>query len=379
MKVIFKIAIFTSFLFAFIACSNDGEVRQLNVSAVKALYEPSNGREIVLQASASATLFFSWEPAVAEDGGMVMYEIAFDKTSGDFSTPVFMIASDKNGSVSSATLTHKQLNQIAALSGVESAQKGTLKWTVFSSKGFNPVKAEKEQTITVTRLPGLADIPDKLYVTGEASEGGADLSKAHKMKTVADGEYEVYTKLAGGKQFYFVADTKGTPKRFSTANGKILTDGTSTVTTEGVYRITMDFTTGACTYTLITRIGFFFCPSNAILFDLPYVGNGVFQAKDKTVTFKQESWGRDERYKFRMFEKGNAGADAERQVEWVTLNQTDSRPTASSPATYYYLRLLSSLSQWDNKWKLMGDFDDVPATYTILLQADLPYTHSINK
>ena len=59
----------------------------------------------------------------------------------------------------------------------------------------------------------------------------------------------------------------------------------------------------------------------------------------------------------------------------------DSRPTASSPESYYYMQLLTgaNVTQWDNKWKLMGDFDGVPATYTIYLTADQPYTHSIVK
>jgi len=268
--------------------------------------------------------------------------------------------------------------------GIGPSASGAFKWTVFSTKGLQTMKAEKENAITITRLAGFddEDIPIDVFVTGEASEGGTDLAKAHKMKAVAGGEFEVYTKLSGGKQFYFVNDTKGTPKRYSTANGLVLKEGTSTVPADGIYRITIDFTTGACTYTLVTRIGFFFSPSNAILFDLPYIGNGVFQAKNQKVTFKQESWGRDERYKFRMFVKENAGADAEKQFEWATLNQTDSRPTAVSPPSYYYLRLITNqalITQWDNKWKLMADFDDVPATYTIYLQAAQPYTHSIAK
>ena len=377
-KVI-KIMMPVAFLFALAACSNDGEVRELNVSAVKAFYEPVNGKAIILQASASATVYFAWEPAIAEDGGMVLYEIAFDRADGNFSDPVFITASDKIGSANSATLTHKQLNQIAALMGIDSEKQGTLKWTVFSSKGINQVKAEKEQTIVVTRLPGFADIPERVYITGDATETGADLSKSYVMKKVTDGEFEIYTQLTAGKTFKFVNTTTGTPAEYSLSGGKLLLGGTSTVSQTGVYKIYLDFNVGAYTSELVTRIGFYFSPDNTILFDLPYIGNGIFQAKDITVTFKQEGWGRDERYKFRMFVKANGGADSEKEVEWGTLNQTDSRPTASSPASYYYLRLITGLTQWDNKWKLMGDFDGVPATYTIYLQADQPYTHSIVK
>jgi hypothetical protein len=199
------------------------------------------------------------------------------------------------------------------------------------------------------------------------------------MKAVAGGEFEVYTQLAAGKSFFFTDAIKGTPRKFYTADGLVKEDGTTTVSQGGIYRITLDFNTGACTYTLVTSIGFYFCPDGKILFDLPYAGYGVFQAKNQTVTFKQESWGRDERYKFRMFLKENGGVSAETEWEWATLNQTDARPNAASPPSYYYLRLIPNLTPWDNKWKLMADFDDVPATYTIYLQADQPYTHSITK
>ena len=79
-----------------------------------------------------------------------------------------------------------------------------------------------------------------------------------------------------------------------------------------------------------------------------------------------------------MFVKENGGAGEEKEFEWGTLNQTDSRPTATSPASYYYIKLMNP-TQWDNKWKLMGDFDGNPGIYTIYLQADKPYTHSITK
>ena len=56
-------------------------------------------------------------------------------------------------------------------------------------------------------------------------------------------------------------------------------NGTTTVAKDGVYRITLDFNTGACTYTLVNKITFYFCPDGESLFELPYVGYGVFQAE----------------------------------------------------------------------------------------------------
>jgi hypothetical protein len=314
-----------------------------------------------------------------EDSGTAVYQIAFDKSDGDFSNPIYVTASDNNGYNNFVTISHKQMNKIAGMVGIKPSDTGTFKWTVFSSKGTKAVKAGQENTITITRLAGFADVPIDVYVTGEASEGGTDLSKAHKMKAVAGGEFEVYTKLTGGKPFSFTDGKSGSPRVFYTSDGSVKENGTTTVPSDGIYRVTLDFNTGACAYTLVTRVSFYFSPDGAILFDLPYEGYGIFRAKKQTVTFKQEGWGRDERYKFRMFVKENAGASPEKELEWGTLNQTDSRPIASSPESYYYIQLLTNVTQWDNKWKLMGDFDGVPADYTIYLQADQPYTHSITK
>jgi hypothetical protein len=349
------------------------------LSEVKTLIEPVAGKSVALEPAASAEIYFEWDYAGVKEGGTSVYRIAFDRTEGDFSSPVYVMSSDNSGFNNSVKVTHKQMNRIAGMAGIKASETGTLKWTVFSSKGTNIVKSAQENTLTVTRLAGFEDLPIDVYVTGEASEGGADLSKAHRMKAVAGGEFEVYTRLAAGKPFRFTDGITGSPKEFYTSDGLIKENGTSTVPADGIYRVTLDFNTGACTYTLVTRIMFYFCPEGALLFELPYEGYGIFRAKKQTVTFKQEGWGRDERYKFRMFVKENAGAGEEKELEWATLNSTDSRPVPTSPESYYYLRLLDTTSQWDDKWKLMGDFDDVPADYTIYLQADAPYTHSISK
>ncbi len=379
MKPIFsKLVVAAAVLFTLAACNDNMGDTDSRLDAPNGLIEPIDGKSLALEVSAASTAYFEWEYADVDKVGTLLYQVVFDKADGDFSNPVYKLYSDNNGLKNCATITHKLLNQIAAKAGIKSAETGVMKWTVIASKGLDTVKASTENRLTVTRLAGFDVIPVDVYVTGEASEGGADLGKAQKMKAVANGEFEIYTELAAGRTFHFVDATNGTPAEYSTSDGLVKEGGSSTVATDGVYRITLDFNTGAATYTLVTRVGFYFSPEGEILFDLPYVGGGVFRTK-ATVTFKQESWGRDERYKFRMFIKENGGTAAEREVEWGTMNQTDSRPTASSPESYYYVLWLENLTQWDNKWKLMGDFDGVEATYTLSLTADGAYTHSITK
>ena len=357
-------------------CSDNMGETDSYITDVKELIEPLDGKQLTLQPATSASEYFEWEHAVIVDGGPAIYQIAFDKIDGDFSDPLYVINSNNNGFANNVTLSHKQLNKIVGMAGVNPSATGTLKWTIFSSKGTKTLKSSVENNITITRLAGFPeeDILVDLFVTGEASEGGTDLSKAHKMKAVSGGEFEVYTYVKANKPFHFVDSKTGSPKSFSISDNIVKNAGQSTVDTDGIYKFTLDFNTGASTTTLITRVGFYFSPENKILFDLPYIGYGVFQATE-TVTFKQEGWGRDQRYKFRFFVKDD-GSSEEKEMEFGTLNQTDSSPDASTPASYYYIKIVN-LTQWDNKWKLKSEFDGKPAVYTLYLQADQPYTHSV--
>ncbi len=375
-RIIYHLSFLTSLLIILAGCTDNMGTPDNTLTDVKELVEPMNSKEVVLQPAATASEYFEWKHADISNGGPAIYQIAFDRADGDFSSPLYLAYSNNNGYSNNITVTHKQLNKIAGLTGTGPSETGTIKWTVFSVKGTELMKAAQENTIIVTRLAGFPeeDIPIDLFVSGEGSEGGTDLSKAHKMKAVSTGEFEIYTKLTGGSPYYFVDSKSGTPVRFSLSNGLVVNDGDATVPQDGIYRITLDFNTGAGTIVEVTSIGFFFSPDNQILFNLPYQGYGIFQATE-TVTFKQEGWGRDERYKFRMFLKEIGGTE-EMEVEWGTLNQTDSRPDPTSPDSYYYLRLMNP-TQWDNKWKLKGDFDGNPGVYTIYLLADEPYTHSI--
>ncbi|WP_423129186.1 SusE domain-containing protein [Gaoshiqia sp. Z1-71] len=369
-KIWIKLLVVSAFIFAFSACSDDGEVRDLEVTAVGSLYEPDNGKTITLQASASATLYFEWEPARAEDGGMVLYEVAFDHADGDFSDPLFITAADNNGGSNHATLTHKQLNKIAAMAGIESAQQGTLKWTVFSSKGVNPVKAEEERTLSLTRLSGLADIPDNLYITGTATENGDDLSKALVMKKLADGEFEIYTKLTQGETFKFVSARTGTPLEFSLSGEQIVVGGTSSVSKTGVYKYYLDFNIGSFTTKEVTKVSLFLNWSQMKI-ELPYKANGVWELTSHTITGLTGNDNTDDRYKFRM-------ESSEGETEWRAASN-DSKPTGNE--AYYYMVERVNVQQWtDNQiWKTPATDGWSDKTYDFMfsLNAGGSYTHNL--
>ncbi len=369
-KILIKLLTVASFIFAFIACSDDGEVRDLDVTAVRSLYEPDNGKTITLQASASATLYFEWEPARAEDSGMILYEVAFDEADGDFSEPLFVAAADNNGGSNHATFTHKQLNKIAALAGIESSQQGTLKWTVFSSKGISPMKAEEERTLSLTRLSGLADVPDNLYITGAATENGDDLSEALMMKKLADGEFEIYTRLTEGESFKFVSATSGTPLEFSLSGEQVVVGGTSSVSKTGVYKYYLDFNIGSFTSKEVTKVSLYLNWSQMKV-ELPYKGYGVWEVTNYTITGLSGGENTDDRYKFRM-------ESSEGETEWRAVNN-DSKPTGNE--AYYYMVEKTNVEQWTNNqiWKspATDGWSDKTYDITFSLNPEGPYTHNL--
>lgn len=372
--ILIKFTILFSIVLVLFGCEDEG-LRDTRVTAVKMFYEPSDAKLIVLQSSASASVYFEWEPAKAEDSGMLLYEVAFDIEGGDFSEPIYKMAADNNGGYNHATITHKQLNKIAGAAGVGSAETGKVIWTVFSSKGINDLKADEVRTLEITRLAGFADIPYDLFVTGAGSEGGTDLSEASIMKGTAPGEFEIYTKLTAGQAYYFTDSKAGMPRQFYTENGLVKEgSSTSTVANTGVYRIKIDFNVGSTVYTEVLDFRLFFSPTNSYLFSLDYTVNGIFKASSQPVTFKQEGWGRDERYKFTMTIRDSEGTES---LEWWgTLNSTDGSPSGNEE--YYYMTVTPE-SQWEDKWKFDGIMDMAIVDVTASFNAEMPYTHEIVK
>ena len=203
----------------------------------------------------------------------------------------------------------------------------------------------------ITRLVGFEEIPAQLYLTGSATEGGMDASKAVACASPEKDKFEVFTKLEGGKTYKLVDRAAEGAKVFYINGNKIMEgEGETTVEKTGVYRIEMDFSIASVTVREVSKMEFYFCPSGAATFELPYVGNGVFCGQDK-IEFKQEGWGRDQRYKFLM-----TYADGSIQY-WGTKNTTDSNPGAATPEDPYFYIMETPDNQWDQKWKLNDEFD----------------------
>ncbi|PUZ29933.1 SusE outer membrane protein [Chitinophaga costaii] len=363
-------------LLAFSSCKKDKKVSTV-VTPVSNFFAPQDSQYIKLQPTSAATVTFEWEQSLAADGGLVQYELLFDKDGGDFSKPVYSVASDNNGLYNKATVTHKDLNKIAALAGIESLGVGKLKWAVLATKGVNGQKSTITRTLIVERPAGFADIPTDVYLTGSATEAGDDLSKAIRLKALATGgEFEIYTSLKPGT-YHFVDKTTGTPNTFAIQGNQISSGNEITVsgTDTKVYRISLDFNNAAAKLTEIKSLGLWYCADNAIRFPLNYIGNGTWKLTNTEIDFVQESYGGEERYKFRLTTNDGTNDGTE---WWGSSNSDNQRPTDASPAAYFYLNIIASSDQWNYAFKFNGNVDKQHCDINVYFSPDKAnYTHEV--
>lgn len=341
----------------FVACKKTERDINLNLSEVTNLTAPADAKYIKLNPAANLTETFEWDQARAEDGSLVLYEVAFDQENGDFSKPFYTTVSNSRGVENKLTLTHGQLNQIAAQGGADFFQRKKFKWTVFASKGTNVKRSTVSRTVDLERPGGFATLPGSVFIVGTATEVGDNLSNALRMRQTAPGQFEIFTKLKAGT-YRFVDGTTGTPRTFYLFdNAGIPTIGVNGNTTftgpDKIMRIRLNFNDINGSYAEVKKMSFWYSNANAFWFDLDYKGNGFWQKDDFATTLQTVAWGLEERYKYRMvINEGGADKDV-----WLNSNFSDppgqdgQYPSAVAYRTIYFDQPNGN-NQWDWGWKL---------------------------
>lgn len=355
-------------IIAISACKKEGKPLDLSLTPVGTLASPADNVDVQLDPTSDASVSFKWDAGAAADGALVLYEVAFDKAGGDFSKPIYKVVSDGAGVQTQLTLTHKDLNKIANTAGIAASSTGKLIWTVITSKGTNAKAATVSRTIQLDRPAGFAENPTELYLTGSATEGGTDITKAIKLKMLEDGVFETYTSLKAGD--YILTDKAGDGgKKYYVENG-VIKEGSNPVTVSGAqktFRLNYDFTSATAKSMEIQSIGLFMSAYNAEIGTLNYTANGVFEAPNVAVEFYQFSWGRDERYKFIMHTAAG--------LEYVgSVNQNNDAP-AGKPASYFYLTPVTN-DQWNNTYKFDPSADKKHVKVDVMFTQDA-LTHKV--
>ncbi|SEO02401.1 SusE outer membrane protein [bacterium A37T11] len=369
-KNIISIASYFLIFVAFTGCSKDESFKEVDVTAVKTLYSPDDNKNVVLQTTGSASLYFEWEKAVAQDNGLVYYDVLFDKEDGDFSNPIYVVPAENKGTSTGANITHQVLNKIAGLAGIPTSQEGAIKWTIQSSRGLTKVLSAESRVIHITRLNSI-EPPSVLYLTGEGTEGGADLTQALPVKALTGGsKFEIYTKLLAGKTYKFV-DSKTTVSRtFSVdAGGPSFKENETgaTVAKDGIYRISLDFIASSVSVEEITKLDFFMCTAQQRV-TLNYQGKGIWQVNDIVPDFKTGF--SDDRYYFLM----TIGGSEQKVGSSVKNNQ----PPTTNTGSFFYLNFHpEDKDQWNYSFKFPNR-NVQKCSFTVKFSSEIEnYTHIV--
>lgn len=345
------------------SCKKDSHELNTNVSPVSSLTAPNDQATFNLKAG-GGNIQFQWAGATSTNP--VLYEVVFDKSTGDFSHPIYKVLSDGKGVQNQATISQDTLNQVAAAAGIAPLSSGTLKWSVIVSLAYNAKLSSQSRTISVTRPIVL---PTTLYITGSATEGGTDISKALAMKQATVGVFEIYTSLQPGT-YQLMDKADGTGNKYYIDGQGNLQLGNSTTTisaAKAAYRITANLNTLSTNVVSISAIGLYMSAYNTEIGSLSYIGNGTWENPKIPVTFYQFSWGRDQRYKFILH---TSAGD-----EWWGSTNANNVDPAGQAAAYFYLVPVTN-DQWSNTYKFPAAADTHNVKADVYFQASGPYTHT---
>jgi len=248
-------------LFGVWACEENDNLEpignwELSAPAIKG---PADNAAIILNEDAKTeAIRFEWGAAVSSKNYQVRYTFVLDSASNaDFKTPILTMASDNAGKGLFVAPTAAQIDQALAAAGYEANTEVALKWAVIA-KSLD-VESVSAQNISIKRFETEA-FPTQLFVSGTATEKGADLSQAIAMKALKNAEgnltnvYELYTGLTSGGTLMFYSAQSSQGMTYGDASGQLATNGAAiTAPGTGQYRITVDFNTNTYTFLKIDK------------------------------------------------------------------------------------------------------------------------------
>jgi hypothetical protein len=272
-------------------CKDEMEYSNSGVASTT-LIAPDADTQMDLFNVATAKMDFEWSTTSAN--GAVYYQLAFYDAS---KKEIYRVVPD--GIQTTVAVSHSSLNEIAHMAGIVSRTSGDIYWGVITVKGTLEATSELRK-LTLSSYTAFDEFPVSLYLTGAASEGGADVTTAPKFRETGEGVYEIYTWLTAGEGYYFTnRNTPGSSRNFTVTDDFLVeADGTPatpiTVATDGVYLITLNFTTAKMTSVAITNVRYFYPATNTYTL-MNYDGYGKWSLHVALSNFTSSTY---QRYKF---------------------------------------------------------------------------------
>ena len=330
----------------------------------------SSPSSVTLDVTSSSTVQLAWT-----DGGIVLYEVLFDKAGGNFSEPLTVMPSDL-GAGQTLTLTHAALNTIARKAGVAPNQTGSFIWTVRGSKGGVSKTYDGYETLSVTRGEGIDNMPERLFVAGSAAK-----EAGQEFRVVEEGLYSIVTRLGAGSLRF--TSEKGGGLVFHASEAGKLVEGegdydVAEAPATGLARITVNFNTLSLKIESVEAQLHAAWEATGVDFAvLEYEGDGVFSGEGEAVFYGPgrdgtPSWCSwvEERYSFLVEIDGV-------QKRWGSSFGGNSF-TPDGTDSFYYIYEFDKVD-WDALWKMDHALDLKNVRVTVWTNKDNQFTHMVEE
>ncbi len=335
----------------------------------------SSPSSVTLDVTSSSTVQLAWTGGGAADGGIVLYEVLFDKAGGNFSEPLTVMPSDL-GAGQTLTLTHAALNTIARKAGVAPNQTGSFIWTVRGSKGGVSKTYDGYETLSVTRGEGIDNMPERLFVAGSAAK-----EAGQEFRVVEEGLYSIVTRLGAGSLRF--TSEKGGGLVFHASEAGKLVEGegdydVAEAPATGLARITVNFNTLSLKIESVEAQLHAAWEATGVDFAvLEYEGDGVFSGEGEAVFYGPgrdgtPSWCSwvEERYSFFVEIDGV-------QKRWGSGFGGNSF-TPDGTDSFYYIYEFDKVD-WDALWKMDHALDLKNVRVTVWTNKDNQFTHMVEE
>ncbi|SER05906.1 SusE outer membrane protein [Hyunsoonleella jejuensis] len=255
---------------------------------------PSDDLIVLDETTPNNIITFGWEPATSSANYIVSYKVVVDTLgSSSFDTPILELTPSNSGKDLSASVSYQAIDEALSFAGYPANTNVELTWAVIASS-INKTSSDVKD-ITIKRFENEI-IPDRLFMSGTATENNNNLSEAIPLRRLNDsnGEpsnvYEIYTSLKAGSTFKFFSEQSLPALVYGggATEGSIEKSGAPiSVAQDGQYRVKIDLDNS--TYSLL-KIERWNMKGSPIIGGwgsdepLEYIGAGVWQASIQLVS-----------------------------------------------------------------------------------------------
>lgn len=373
-----------------IGCTDKYEL-EVGFDAPESLVSPANNQLVAIDLENGSPTQFEWAASNSYFGGVVLYEVYFDKENGDFTNPIFKIVSNGGGGDNFLSLTPKQLIVLAKLANIGIDSEGVIKWKVMASQGGERKETQEIRTLRLKRPAGIAEVPSELFLYGSGFEA-KQIDNAMKCNKVEDGVFEIFAAVSNGElKLCNSINNEKVYYKLGANNKLIESEDQSGIEMNGTgnpYRIIVDFnllTVKTTEIKLIQMIRTW----QFNLGDLTYIGNHQFEVKNIALPFYHD-WGYpEERYRFWVTTNegleiwGSYHNDAMNSSNISGLTAYGIQPDGGQPSEYYNIYNLANISSpgqnqdWTGMYKLPKGSEDKHANVLIDMSPTGSYKHKI--